>query len=84
MNGPPMPLAAARRQVKDFPITLVLNDEMAMMPNLKLSSFDEVIVGARISKTGQPIAVDGDLFAEKTDIKSGDNVTLEIDQVYKK
>ena len=63
---------------------LVLDDEMAMMPNLKLSSFDSFIVGARISKSGQAIAQNGDLFDEKTNIKLGDKVTLNIDQTYEK
>jgi len=81
MSGPPMPLAAVKKQVKDLPIEVVLNDEMAMMPNLKLSGFTEVIVGARVSKTGQPVAQNGDLFSEKASIKIGDKVSLEIDTV---
>lgn len=84
MSGPPMPLAAVRKQVKDLPIDVVLNDEMAMMPNLKLSSFSDVIVGARVSKSGQPIAQNGDLYSEKTSVKSGENVTLEINSVLSK
>ena len=84
MSGPPMPLAAVRKQVKDLPFEVELNDAMAMMPNLKLSSFQEVSVGARISKTGQPIPQNGDLFIEKTAIKSGDSLSLEINEIYKK
>ena len=84
MSGPPMPLAAVRRQVKDLPLTLKLNDEMAMIPDLKLSSFNNVSVGARISKTGQPIPQNGDLFTEKTEIKLGESVSLEINEIYKK
>jgi len=79
-----MPLAAVRKQVRDFPLDIVLNDEMAMMPNLKLSSFDKVTVGARISKTGQAIPANGDLFTEKANVSLGDNISLHIDQVYKK
>ncbi len=81
MSGPPMPLAAVRKQVKDLPLNVVLNDEMAMMPNLKISGFSEVIVGARVSKTGQPVAQNGDLFSEKASVKIGDKVSLEIDTV---
>jgi len=81
MSGPPMPLAAVRKQVKDLPLEVVLNDAMAMMPNLKLSGFSEVIVGARVSKSGQPVAQNGDLFSEKPSIKAGDKVSLEIDTV---
>ena len=54
---------------------------LAMMPNLKLSAFSEVIVGARISKSGQPIAQSGDLFSEKSSVKAGDKISLEIDTV---
>jgi cytochrome c-type biogenesis protein CcmH len=81
MSGPPMPLAAVRKQVKDLPIEVELNDAMAMMPSLKLSAFTEVIVGARISKTGQAIAQNGDLFSEKSSVKAGEKVKLEIDTV---
>jgi cytochrome c-type biogenesis protein CcmH len=84
MSGPPMPLAALRKQVKDLPIDIELNDDMAMMPNLKLSSFPEVIVGARVSKTGRPIAQDGDLYSEQSSIKAGDKVSLEINTVLSK
>ncbi len=84
MSGPPMPLAAVRKQVKDFPIEVVLNDTMAMMPNLKLSAYSEVIVGARISKSGQPMAQHGDLFSERSSVKAGDKISLEIDSVVSK
>ncbi len=81
MSGPPMPLAAVRKQVKDLPVNVLLNDAMAMMPNLKISAFDQVIVGARVSKTGQPIAQNGDLYAEKRSIKLGEKVSIEINDI---
>ena len=84
MSGPPMPLAAVRKQVKDFPLELELNDDSAMMPDLKLSAFDSVIVGARISKSGQPVAQNGDFYIEKNNVNLGDSITLEINQIYKK
>ena len=59
-QGPPMPLAAVRKRVSDLPITVRLDDSMAMMPQMKLSSFPEVSVGARISKSGSPIGQTGD------------------------
>ena len=83
-SGPPMPLAAKRLQVKDLPITLILNDEMAMMPQMKLSMFPMVIVGARVSKTGNAISQDGDLYAEQEQVAHGDSVTLTISEVLKK
>lgn len=81
MSGPPMPLAAIKKQVKDLPIEVELNDAMAMMPSLKLSAFKEVIVGARISKSGQPISQNGDLYSEKKSVKAGDKISLEISDI---
>ncbi len=59
-TGPPMPLAAKKLRVKDLPITVILDDSTAMMPSMKLSNFDKVIVGARISLSGSPAAQKGD------------------------
>ncbi len=81
MQGPPMPLAAVRKQVKDLPITITLDDSMAMMPQMKLSGFDRVKVGARISKGGGPIAQSGDVFAEQQNVQAGDKVELSIRQL---
>lgn len=63
LNGPPMPLAVVKQPVGRFPIVVELNDQQSMMPELKLSKFASVIVGARISKTGTPQGESGDLEA---------------------
>jgi cytochrome c-type biogenesis protein CcmH len=60
-QGPRMPLAVARRRVSELPLTVVLDDSQAMQPSVKLSSFREVVVGARVSRSGEPIARSGDL-----------------------
>ena len=41
-----------------------------MIESMTLSSFDEVVVGARISKTGNPIAQSGDLFSESDVVRT--------------
>ena len=82
--GPPMPLAAKRLMVKDLPASIILDDTMAMMPQMKLSMFPSVIVGARVSKSGNAISQNGDLYIEQEQVSHGDEVTLNIDSVLKK
>lgn len=62
-DGPPMPLAAVRRPADDFPVEITLDDSRSMLPSLKLSGFDTVLVGARVSAGGGPLARPGDLEA---------------------
>ena len=64
MNGPPMPLAVKRLSVAELPARITLSDDDAMVASMKLSSFDEIIVGARVSKSGNPVAQVGDLYFE--------------------
>lgn len=62
LSGPKMPLAIVRKQVSDLPLTVSLNDSMAMMPNMKLSNFPNVKLLARISKSGNAMSQPGDLI----------------------
>lgn len=81
LQGPPMPLAAVRKQVKDLPLTITLDDSMAMMPQMRLSQFKSVKVSARVSKSGNPIARPGDLYGEIKPVSAGQDVDIVIDQV---
>jgi cytochrome c-type biogenesis protein CcmH len=60
-SGPRMPLAIVRKQVKDLPLAFALDDSMSMMPNMRLSTVGDVVVGARISKSGNATPQPGDL-----------------------
>ncbi|KNC65278.1 cytochrome C biogenesis protein, partial [Pseudoalteromonas rubra] len=60
-QGPPMPLAVAKLTDFNLPLSVNLDDSMAMMPNLKLSGFKEVVVTARISVDGNVALQSGEL-----------------------
>ncbi len=83
IQGPPMPLAAAKLKVKDLPASLTLGDDMAMRPDMKISDHKTVTINARISKSGDPIAVSGDLQAKAIDVETQNSEIIEliIDQV---
>lgn len=77
-SGPPMPLAVSRHTVGDLPLSITLDDSMAMIPTMTLSSFPKVTVGARISPSGNPIAQSGDWFIEFGDVSLSDTKKLAI------
>lgn len=60
-DGPRMPLAIARRGAAELPLELTLDDSMAMSPQMRLSAFDRVVIGARISRSGNATPASGDL-----------------------
>lgn len=70
-EGPRMPLAILKLQAKDLPVSFNLNDSMAMMPALALSNFKDVVVGARISKSGSATPQSGDLQGSTQVVKVG-------------
>jgi cytochrome c-type biogenesis protein CcmH len=70
-EGPRMPLAILRKQVKDLPATFTLDDSMAMTPNFALSKFPSVVVGARVSKSGNAAPQPGDLEGVSPAVKVG-------------
>lgn len=82
-SGPRMPLAILRKQVKDLPYTFTLDDSMAMTPAMKLSAFPQVMVGARISLTGNAISQSGDMETVQgpVEVSSGSELELVIDSI---
>ena len=82
-DGPRMPLAVLRSTAARLPLQFTLDDSLAMMPEMSLSHFAEVVITARISKSGSASAQSGDLQG-KTGVVSSDNsegIQVVIDQV---
>lgn len=71
VQGPQMPLAIIRKQVKDLPLRFELDDSMAMSPRNKISDFAQVQVIARISKSGTAMKQPGDLQGASQPLKPG-------------
>ena len=64
-QGGKMPLAVVKKQVKDLPIDITLDDSMAMMPNMTISSVANVQVSARVSKSGNASPQSGEPIGKK-------------------
>lgn len=60
-EGSPMPLAVVKLTDYNFPITVELSDENAMMAGLNLSSANEIVISARISNDDSVMPSTGEL-----------------------
>lgn len=82
VSGSRMPIAAMRAQVKDLPLKFILDDSMAMIPEMKLSDHRVVTLSAKISKSGEALSQPGDLKGEVASVKVGaKDVRVVIDKV---
>ena len=70
-NGDRMPLAIFKSTVAKLPLNFTLDDSSAMLPERKLSGAGEVILKARISKSGNAIPQSGDLTGTLGPVKVG-------------
>lgn len=81
-SGSRMPLAILRKKVKDLPVSFVLDDSVSMSPAARLSQAGAVIVGARISKSGQAVPSKGDLSGLSNPVPVGTTgLKIEINEV---
>ncbi|MEO7430611.1 MAG: c-type cytochrome biogenesis protein CcmI [Dokdonella sp.] len=82
-SGPPMPLAIQRLKAGALPLTVTLDESMGMLPTMKLSMFPQVIVGARISRSGNALPQSGDLqkLSAPLDVHASAPIQLTIDQM---
>ena len=82
VQGPRMPLAILKRKASDLPLRFTLDDSNAMSPELKLSRFPKVVIGARISRSGDAMPQSGDLMGQIGPVSPGTGkLVLVIDSV---
>ena len=70
-EGSRMPLAVLRRQFKDLPFDFRLDDSMAMTGTTGLSSVARLVVGVRVSRSGNAVPAAGDLVGQSGPIGPG-------------
>jgi len=70
-EGPRMPLAILRKRGSDLPVEFTLDDSMAMGPQMNLSAFPRVVIGARVSKSANANPQAGDLQGSSAPINVG-------------
>lgn len=81
-EGPRMPLAILRRKASELPITFTLDDSTAMSQEMRLSKFPWVVVGVRVSRSGNAMPQSGDLLGQSGAVRVGDGtLSLVIDNV---
>ena len=68
-----MPLAAVRVKAKDLPFAFSFDDSMAMNATAKISDLAEVVVAARVSKSGTVVPQRGDLEGVSKPLRPGTN-----------
>ena len=71
VNGPRMPLAVQRTTAGELPRDFRLDDSMAMTPAARLSGATDVVVEARVSKSGSATPSPGDLQGKSAPVKPG-------------
>jgi len=76
LHGPRMPLAIVRKRVADLPVSVTLDDSLAMSPAMVLSKFKQVVIGARVSKSGQALPSSGDLQGQVSPVDTQGSVSV--------
>jgi len=74
LDGPRMPVAVLKRKASELPLDFQLDESTAMNPGLRLSPSMQVVVGARVTRSGQAMPQAGDLqgFADPVPVGTKD------------
>lgn len=70
-DGKGPPLAVWKHQGKDFPVEFRLDDNAAIIPGRVISQFAEVLLSAKISKSGTAESANGDILAPAVKARVG-------------
>jgi cytochrome c-type biogenesis protein CcmH len=70
-SGPKMPLAIRRVRAAELPYRFTLDDGAAMAPGMTISAFPEVVIGARVSRSGDAARKPGDLEGVSRAVRPG-------------
>ncbi|ASM53231.1 hypothetical protein PNIG_a1002 [Pseudoalteromonas nigrifaciens] len=81
LNGSPMPIAVAKLNEYQFPITVELSDANSMVAGLNLSSAEDIVITARISNDDSVMPSSGELEGHSAALKreSTRQLQLQID-----
>ena len=77
-QGPAMPLAIALLTAAQLPASVTLTDAMSMLPNMTLSKFSQIVLGARISKSDNAIAHSGDFQTLSAAVSSSQTEPIQL------
>lgn len=81
VNGSSMPVAIVRAAKRDLPFTFRLDDSNSPMPARKLSEAGDVVIVARLSKSGEAMPKSGDLEGLSRAVRMGaEKVTVVINR----
>ncbi|PKO65301.1 MAG: c-type cytochrome biogenesis protein CcmI [Betaproteobacteria bacterium HGW-Betaproteobacteria-16] len=82
VQGPRIPLAVMRVPASAGPVDFALDDSQAMTPEYRISLYKQVVVEARISRSGQAQAQSGDLQGSSGPVASDSGqLQINIDSV---
>ena len=84
LDGPRAPVAVLKRRASELPLDFRLDESTATNPTLRLSASTLLVVGARISRSGQAAPQPGDLRGNAGPVPVGTGgMLIEIDGVLK-
>ncbi len=78
VDGSRVPLAAMRRRASELPLDAWLSDRDAIMGESKLSDHQQVIIVARVSRSGDATPQSGDLVGSSEAVAVGEAAGVEI------